>query len=455
MDMSEHTFQVGKPYATAQAKSLTDYLDAARQAEQFIARYQKETPDGIYWQQDSDKPLDQTFYSGTAGILYFYLELTSVTGEARYRTIAEQGTNYLSAHWQDFLSAPPTLGMGTENGLYFGLGGLALVLNEAYRVLGSEKAAKASQEIVARYQSIAQTDENGTFWTGSTALALDGGVLLLLLQHEKLFPSEALDQLIRSAGQHYLKSGKKRIGADGIYYNGFEGLAPINLPNFEFGAAGSGYLLTLLYQYTGEEAYLKAAKGCAAYLATLKVKQAKGVLIPHEVNGSDGPEPVFYLSSCHGPAGTAKLYYQLYQITKEEQWLQEINQLVDGLEATGAPERQSAGLWNNVCLCCGHAGLLQFFLGLYQSDGNPRWRDLAVRTASVLLGEKEDLGDGAANWPLAWERIKPDHITTPLGYYDGAAGIGGVLLQIYLSEQGNFHWNRLIDDPFPATTQFA
>jgi hypothetical protein len=93
-------------------------------------------------------------------------------------------------------------------------------------------------------------------------------------------------------------------------------------------------------------------------------------------------------------------------------------------------------------------------VGLYQSDGNPRWRDLAVRTASVLLGEKEDLGDGAANWPLAWERIKPDNITTPLGYYDGAAGIGGALLQIYLSENGQFQWNRLIDDPFPAASQF-
>jgi lantibiotic modifying enzyme len=451
--MGEHIFQIGKRYATLTAKAPTDYLDAAKQAERFIARYQKETPEGIYWQQDTEKPLDQTFYSGTAGILYFYLELASVTGEEFYRTIAEKGSNYLAAHWQDFLSAPPTLGMGTENGLYFGLGGLALVLNEAHRVLGSKATEDAVQGIISYYRKAARTDENGTYWTGSTALALDGGVLLLLLKQYQLSPSEELDQLIRSAGQHYLKAGKKRIGA-GIVYNGFEGLAPINLPNFEFGASGSGYLLTLLYQFTGEEVYLNAAKGCAEYLASLKVKQSKGFLIPHEITGADGPNPVFYLSSCHGPAGTVKLYYQLYHITGEEQWLQEIVQLVDGLESTGAPEYQSAGLWNNVCLCCGHAGLVQFFVGLYQSDGNARWRDLAVRSASVLLGEKEDLGDGAANWPLAWERIKPEHITTPLGYYDGAAGIGGVLLQIYLSESGQFHWNRLIDDPFPAASQF-
>jgi lantibiotic modifying enzyme len=451
--MSEHTFQIGKPYAAVTANNPADYLDAARQAEQFIARYQKESPDGIYWQQDPEKPLDLTFYSGTAGILYFYLELTSVTGEERYRDIAQKASDHLSAHWQDFLSAPPTLGMGTENGLYFGLGGIALVLNEAYRVLGSQSAAKAAQDIISRYQQIVKTDETGAYWTGSTALALDGGVILLLLQQYQLSPSEELNQLIRSAGHHYLKAGKKRIG-EGIVYNGFDGLAPINLPNFEFGTSGSGYLLTLLYQFTGEETYLDAAKGCAQYLDSLKVKQTKGYLLPHDVNGTDGPQPVFYLSSCHGPAGTAKLYYQLYRITGEDKWLQEISQLVDGLESTGAPERQSAGLWNNVCLCCGHAGLVQFFVGLYQSDGNPRWRDLAVRTASVLLGEKEDLGDGAANWPLAWERIKPDNITTPLGYYDGAAGIGGALLQIYLSENGQFQWNRLIDDPFPATSQF-
>jgi lantibiotic modifying enzyme len=448
-----HLFRIGQLFAVKQANAPSDYLAAALQAERFIAAHQQETPEGIYWSLQPDAPLDQTFYSGTAGILYFYLKLTEVTGEAQYSEIAEKATNYLALHWQDFLSAPPTLGLGTENGLYFGLGGLGLVLGEAYRTLGNQRAAEAAHAIVTYYQQQAKTDENGAYWTGSTALALDGGVILLLLQQYQLFPNEAVKALIQSAGLHYLKSGKKRIGG-GIEYNGFAGLAPINLPNFEFGTSGSGYLLTLLYQFTGDEAYLNAAKGCTEYLAKLKVKQLKGYLIPHDVDGPGDPEPVFYVSSCHGPAGTSKLYYQLYRLTGEAKWFDEIVQLVDGLESLGVPEQQSAGLWNNVCLCCGHAGLVQFFVGLYQADGDPRWRDLAVRTANVLLGEKEDLGDGSANWPLAWERIKPENITTPLGYYDGAAGIGSALLQIYLSESGNFHWSRLIDDPFPAATQF-
>lgn len=447
--MSKHTFSIGQAYASRRADSPQDYLDAALQAERFLARNAHETEEGIYWQLPGGAELDQTFYSGTAGILYFYLKLYETTGEERWRRIAEQGTAYLAAHWRDFLTAAPTLGLGTEKGLYFGLGGLALVLGEAYRVLNSDAAARAAKEITDDYRESAQYDEHGAYWSGSTALALDGGVILLLLQQYGLFRDDGVKELILSAGRHYLRSGKKRIGG-GLEYDGFDGILPISMPNFEFGTSGAGFLLTLLYEFTGDAAYLNAAKACTEYLSRIRVRQAKGYLIPHDLGGPGGQPPVFYVSSCHGPAGTAKLYYRLYQLTGEEKWFDEIVRMVDGIEAVGAPERQSAGLWNNVCLCCGHAGLVQFFVGLYQADGSARWRDLAVRSASVLLGEKEDLDGGGANWPLAWERIKPEQVTTPLGYYDGAAGIGSALLQIYQSERGSFHWERLPDDPFPV-----
>jgi lantibiotic modifying enzyme len=123
--------------------------------------------------------------------------------------------------------------------------------------------------------------------------------------------------------------------------------------------------------------------------------------------------------------------------------------MIDGIESVGAPERQSVGFWNTQCFCCGHAGLVQFFVGLYQGLGDKRYLDLARRTAAVILGEKEDNADGTTQWPMAFWRIKPDFLTVDLGYYDGQAGIASALLQLYLCETGHFHWNRLIDDPFP------
>lgn len=447
--INDHKFAVGRAYAVLSPDKPEDYLQAALQAEQFLVQNAQETEKGIFWQNPDATNKDFTFYSGSAGVLYFYLKLAETTGDEGYRAIAEKGTNYLAAHWRDFLNAPPTLGLGTEKGLYFGLGGVGLVLGEAFRVLHNQSAAEAAKEIIAYYQEIAITDENGIHWTDSTALAMDGGIILLLLQQYELFKDDKVRETILSAGRAYLSRGKRLMGG-GIEYNGCEGLSlPLSMPNFEFGSSGAGFLLTLLYDFTGNADYLEAAKGTAVYLKKISVRQKKGYLIPHDVYAQTSEPPVFYLSTCHGPAGTAKLFYRLYRLTGDEQYLDEIYGLVDGMESLGAPEKQSAGLWNNVCLCCGHAGLVQFFVGLYQADNNERWHNLAVRSANILLGEKETLPNGAAVWPMAWERIKPDNITTAFGYYNGTAGVASALLQIYLNESGKFHWKRLPDDPFP------
>lgn len=86
---------------------------------------------------------------------------------------------------------------------------------------------------------------------------------------------------------------------------------------------------------------------------------------------------------------------------------------------------------------------------MYQATKEERYRELAHRTAAVLLGEKDVDKDGAS-WLVATERSHPENTSRPLGYYMGVAGIAGALLQMYESEQGDFHWNRLPDDPFPS-----
>jgi lantibiotic modifying enzyme len=178
-----------------------------------------------------------------------------------------------------------------------------------------------------------------------------------------------------------------------------------------------------------------------------KVPQRKGALIPFRLDKEQ--DSLFYLGNCSGPAGTSRLFYLLYRLTGKQQYLDTIYELVDGMEAVGAPEHQSAGLWYNLDFCCGHAGLLQFFASLYQATGEQRFSELVRRTASVLLGEKEETADGAAYWTIALERLHPEQLSQPRGYYLGAAGIAAALLQAYLLETDSFFWKRMIDDPFP------
>ena len=56
-----------------------------------------------------------------------------------------------------------------------------------------------------------------------------------------------------------------------------------------------------------------------------------------------------------------------------------------------------------------------------------------------------------ASWYMAFDRVSPSHVTAPIGYYDGAAGIGSMLLELAGVMNGAFYAPRSIDDPFPGT----
>ncbi len=455
--MKLHQFGIGKRYETYQVNSPQEYLDAAIRTEKFLSKYIREVEDGIYWDNAEQNwrnvysETDLSFYSGDAGILYFYLKLWEVTRDSRIEHILSEGARYLSLHWRDFFDQTPvfhTLDLpGAQQGLYFGAAGLGLVLTEIYRSTGNEFAEKGAREVLDYYISELKDDESGSYWTGLTGLAMDGGIILLLLNYYKAFPSPELKSIIEQAGTHFLAQGESHEDG-GLEFDGCKTFTNVSWPNYEFGTAGAGYLLTLLYEFTGDTAYLEAAKQTTLYLKTIQVPQKKGYLIPHDVKTEPGADPIFFLSSCHGPGGNAKLYYKLYQLTDDPKWLKEIEAMIDGIESTGAPEKQSAGLWNTLCFCCGHAGFIQFFLGLYQNLHEERYLDLAKRTAAVIMGEREDYDDGSTAWPMAFWRTNPTFLTKDLGYYDGAAGIASSLLQIYLQEDNRFHWNRLVDDPF-------
>lgn len=185
---------------------------------------------------------------------------------------------------------------------------------------------------------------------------------------------------------------------------------------------------------------------------SVAVKMRVGKLLPH---GLPDRKNLFYLGYCHGPAGTVRYYYKLYEGSRDEQekakYKEKIRTLVQGLEATGAPEGRSEGYWNTYNLCCGTAGLLNMYLGLWAAFGEEHDLELAKRCGKILLdaAEVEKEQEPFLKWRFALDRIAPDVLTTPIGCFDGAAGIGLALLQLHLAETDQYHVTRFLDDPFP------
>ena len=66
------------------------------------------------------------------------------------------------------------------------------------------------------------------------------------------------------------------------------------------------------------------------------------------------------------------------------------------------------------------------FVGLYQLTKNLKWKNLAHDVGEVLAGTKVK-----DHWEIAFDRTKPKVITSPAGYFTGAAGMVVALLQIF------------------------
>ncbi|WP_226803455.1 lanthionine synthetase LanC family protein [Bifidobacterium cebidarum] len=452
-DNNRYGFVDGKAYLARDPETIEDYRDTALAAERYISRFQVSDADGIYWRVPGEDRIDVTLHHGSAGGYYFYIKLYKALGDERYKNIAKGAADYTAEHWHLGIESPsnPPFPL-SELGLHYGIAGTGLGLLDAYQEFDDERYLQAAERIADFYRGQVHSQATGSYWTDNAVLMLDGGVLLFLAQLylAKKQHDETLRELIESAARHILSKGI-RTDSGALRFDEFRAYSDATIPGFMVGSAGIGYLFAVLADVFDNATYLKAAKDVALYLDEQATPVGGGVL---NATSSSQEGSTYWLGICSGVAGIARLFFKLYQLTGDDAYLHAIGNRVDGLEALGAPEHESLGLWNTLSYCCGVPGLLQFFIGLYAHDGDPRWKALARRSARVLLGQAEVQDDGSVVWPLAWEHAHKDVITRPIGYFNGAQGIAASLIQLYQLERGAFAWSRLISDPLPANLEF-
>ncbi|MBU5471810.1 hypothetical protein KQI85_15870 [Falcatimonas sp. MSJ-15] len=451
------------------------FLDNIEKGESYVHSFLKKTEDGIC-SVELNNYAKHNLYVGTAGILHMYVELYQVLKKDEYRVIIDNMTQFLEKHVFDGIEIAKKEGEfvpGMSQAFYSGIGGIGLVLNEVYRLNGDAHAKNGALQVIDYYKNTFTKTEEGIYWSGNSPIFFDGGIILFLLDsydtYRKVMDSDKVlinndlevgnhnsnnaDTVISENMQKNIKCLDMIIkGTDYILSHAIEhegGAIEIdNLnvdfkhkePNFEFGTAGAGYLFTKVYELTGDEEYLNAAKGSVQYLKSIAVRQKKGYLIPYKLGKYDD---LFYLGNCHGPVGTAKLFYELYKVTGKEEYLSEVKALADGAHSLKAPFEQSAGFWNTTCICCGPAGYVPFYIGLYRATRDKEWLELIHRVGEVLVGNRMD-----NHWNIAFDRTKTDVITAPAGYFTGTAGIVTALLQIYAIEKKLDGITGLIDDPY-------
>lgn len=424
--------------ATATASPSDPYLSAASGAGQWIAASGISQRAGTVWPSDPRDPksVDTSLYAGTPGPVLFFLEAYRYTHKPEYRKMARAGADALVA------SIKPDDGAG----LYEGLAGSGFTLGEVYLATKEKTYLEGALQTVEWLKQSAKTVGTGARWNDETdIISGSAGTGLFLLWAEEHLGAKGVRPLAMQAGDHLIEVAQHP--ANGQLKWMMNSTFPAEMPNFSHGTAGVAYFLATLYQKTGEKRFLEAALGGAKYLTSIADVEGEACLIYHD----DRPEnrKMYYLGWCHGPAGTARFFYRLYQVTKDPQWLEWMTKLAKSLTETRyAGKAVTPGQWGNVSVCCGVTAQAEFYLNMYLLTKRREYLDLAHQMSDVLL-QKATRDANGVRWVQVETRVKPDVAVAQTGLMQGASGIGLWLLHFSAFESGKQRPTiTLPDNPF-------
>ena len=434
----------------AEPTEYNDYLKAAVGAASWIESLAVERDGNLFWAGIPGTPTTTTecsLYYGSAGIVLFFVELFRATHQARYLRLARSAASGLLScaerHDDDTLSWRFASSRETSNpGLYMGGAGVALSFLELYEATDEDEylllAKRAALGVHPQRMS-------GAGWNGETdILSGAAGVGLMLIRVGSVLQDERLLQVARGAGDYLMAAGLFRAGRASARVSSASPDSRM-YPNFAHGTAGMAFFLATLFEATRERTYLDASLHAARWLTKHRRKLKQGsAWYHHYPDGTD----LFYAGWCNGPAGTARLFYLLGKLTGDEAWLDELQGCALRLRDIGIFRRRLRGLWN-VGMCCGIAGIGDFFAGMYSAFPDETHRRWALACADCLI-QIASAGSPGLKWIQAEHRAHPRSRWAQPGYGQGAAGIGVFLLRA--ANLGTPEFNvrlRLPDDPFP------
>ena len=429
---------------TAAEPNDRPHLEAARRAERWIRASRIATERGAMWPSDprDTKTTSLDLYNGWPGVVLFYLELHHATGDSAALSQARAGA-------EELLGAVAKRDAIGGSGLYTGAAGIAFVLSEMHAATRESRyrdGARAALDLVAGQ---ARQVGDGVEWgpapesTSTDIISGGAGIGLTLLAMHRRYNDRRYLELATKAGHRLASVGIP--DGDGRRW----GMTPSfarEMPNFSHGTAGVSYFLAELFAATGERSFLDAARGGARYLERVSTCHDDACSVFHHTNGG---EDLYYLGWCHGPAGTARLFHRLGSITGDRTDAAWVARGAKAITTSGIPETRAPGFWNNVSVCCGNAGVADFFLQLYRSRGEAAYLAFAERTIADLMRRGTD-DDGGLRWVQAENRVSPDDVVAQTGFMQGAAGIGTVLLRFDAYQRKRRARVLWPDSPWPA-----
>ncbi|MEP1096313.1 MAG: lanthionine synthetase LanC family protein [Cyclobacteriaceae bacterium] len=417
---------------------------------QAIDRWLNETKvafDGApIWPDVLDQPEKVTlsFSDGVAGKLIFYLQLYRETEDPKYLSEVALASDYILNHLPQKTDSLQKVFWAFSP--YGNVCGSAFGLIEAYKTTGNGKYKSGAEQIIDVLNHFAVNDEDTISWgLGNDVLGGLAGTGLFMLYAGETLNRLDLIEAASKAGHTLISRANDDIGLS--WKRGQNGR--FDLPNFSHGAAGIGYFLARLYESTQKEVYLDAALKANTYLESIAKTEEGVFLIPYGFPDPGWSRP-FDIGWAHGPAGVARFYRQLYNVTGNEKWKERERACLLGIVASGLPGLPASADFGEEEFYLdnrfGIGSVASFFL-----DFEPQ--RVADQTMERQLIDKVLSKSTTKNQQIYWSQTRYNFMenagdtTAFTGYFYGATGYGMLLLKAQAKLNGT-DFIRFVDDPY-------
>jgi lantibiotic modifying enzyme len=408
--------------------------------------------DGYKWADSVGSNYYYTdLYYGSPGIISLFSELYKTTAEEEYLQYAVGGAEWLIEEAISDAGGykwPQKEGESLYyTGLYVGTAGTGNTFLNLYKTLSETTYLEYATGAADWLLSIAVFENQDECKWPSSQYASDyctdivygaSGIGLFLLQLYDLTKNSEYLDYSRYAG-NWLVNQATPTGSG--YKWQVSNYCPYIYTGFSHGAAGIGYFLAELFEYTNDSQYKEYAEGAGQWLIDIAVPESGGC----KWWSKEGDTPSYATGWCHGPAGTCLLFMKLYQITLDDiylnysemgsSWL--ISIAIPSGDGYKWPHYQGSPAYD-ITICHGAAGIGDFFLEMFDLTDEGIYYDYAKGAAEWLKSVADTYGEG-----YRWATFGSYYT----GFSVGTSGVGHFFLKMYdppdnpdLICSGNLNW---------------
>ncbi|OLT59665.1 type 2 lanthipeptide synthetase LanM family protein [Moorena bouillonii] len=354
--------------------------------------------------------LDDSLFTGRAGVSLFLAALAKITGEQKFKEVALAALSPLRQSLKK-AQADQSLLRLRLNGIklggilgLMGLGGIIYSLVKISQFLQEPALLEDAQQTA----KLITADVIAADQTLDIIFGVAGAIMGLLTLYQETGEKVLLDIAV-ACGNHLLSQRTDTAP------RAWKTVSKTPLTGFSHGAAGNSFSLLQLYAATADKVYLEAAKEGIEYETSVfdtSVRNWPDFLSLEQTNQMD-----FRHAWCHGSAGIGLARLGSSTILQTEEIYSDIEV---ALETTKQYAVSSLDVDH---LCCGSLGRIELFVVASQKLGNQEWLNTAREQAASVVNRTKN------NGAYAFLPHFPNSVFSP-NFFKGSAGVGYQLLRL-------------------------